>query len=193
MFRVVFHPSSGAHNTVSTVSGINETVTATCCFRPTTFTTGSSTVSLMPDTADTVSWALCDGWNATRNMLERPTTFTTGSSTVSLMPDTADTVSWAPCDGWNATRNMLERPTTFATGSSTVSLMPDIRVVTGLLTGHNTLRRHIYLLGLFNSPLCRWCGAGEGTSAHVLCECEALASRRYAYLGWLLLPGARGY
>jgi len=24
------HPSSGAHNTVSTVSGINETVTATC-------------------------------------------------------------------------------------------------------------------------------------------------------------------
>ena len=30
MFQVVFHPSSGAHNTVSTVSGIIETVTATC-------------------------------------------------------------------------------------------------------------------------------------------------------------------
>jgi hypothetical protein len=30
MFRVVFHPSSGAHTTVSTVYGINETVTATC-------------------------------------------------------------------------------------------------------------------------------------------------------------------
>jgi len=29
MFRVVFHPSSGAHNTVSIVSGITETVTAT--------------------------------------------------------------------------------------------------------------------------------------------------------------------
>jgi len=29
------------------------------------------------------------------------------------------------------------------------------RVVTGLLTGHNTLRRHLYLLGLSNSPLCR--------------------------------------
>ena len=29
MFRVVFHPSSGAHNAVSTVSGIIETVTAT--------------------------------------------------------------------------------------------------------------------------------------------------------------------
>jgi hypothetical protein len=64
------------------------------------------------------------------------------------------------------------------------------RAVTGLLTGHNTLRRHLYLLGLSNSPLCRWCEAGEQTSAHVLCECEALASRRHAYLGGLFLePG----
>jgi len=30
MFRVVFHPPSGAHSTVSTVSDINETCTATC-------------------------------------------------------------------------------------------------------------------------------------------------------------------
>ena len=67
------------------------------------------------------------------------------------------------------------------------------RVVTGLLTGHNTLRRHLYLLGLSNSPLCRWCEAVDETLAHVLCECEALASRRHAYLAGLLLSGARGY
>jgi len=30
MFRVAFHPSSGAHNTISTVSLINETCTAIC-------------------------------------------------------------------------------------------------------------------------------------------------------------------
>jgi len=64
------------------------------------------------------------------------------------------------------------------------------RAVTGLITGHNTLRRHLYLLGLSNSPLCRWCEAGEETSAHVLYECEALASRRRAYLGsFFLEPG----
>ena len=45
MFRVVFHPSSGAHITVSTVSAINETVAATCRERGWTFTT---------DTVDTV-------------------------------------------------------------------------------------------------------------------------------------------
>jgi len=33
MLRVVFHPTSEAHNTVSTVSGINETRTANCLER----------------------------------------------------------------------------------------------------------------------------------------------------------------
>jgi len=49
------------------------------------------------------------------------------------------------------------------------------RAVIGLLTGHNTLRRHLYRLGLQDSPLCRKCGVMEETSAHIVCECEALA------------------
>jgi len=57
----------------------------------------------------------------------------------------------------------------------------------GLLTGHDTLRRHLYLLGLQDSPLCRKCGVKEDTSAHVLCECEALASVRHAHLGSFFL------
>ena len=61
------------------------------------------------------------------------------------------------------------------------------RAVTGLLTGHNTLRRHLYLLGLLDTPLCRKCRVREETSAHILCECEALASVRRAYLGSFLL------
>ena len=46
----------------------------------------------------------------------------------------------------------------------------------GLLTGHNTLRRHLNLTGITNSPLCRRCGQEDETSAHILCGCEALAS-----------------
>jgi len=61
------------------------------------------------------------------------------------------------------------------------------RVVTGLLTGLNTLRRQLYLLGLHDSPLCRKCGVGEETLAHILCECEVLASLRHAYLGSFFL------
>jgi hypothetical protein len=48
------------------------------------------------------------------------------------------------------------------------------RAVTGL-TGHNTLKRHLHLMGLSDSPLCRRCRAEEA--------CEALASFRHVYLG----------
>jgi len=59
--------------------------------------------------------------------------------------------------------------------------------VTGLLTGHNTLRRHLHLIGVSGSPLCRRCEAEEETLAYILCECEALASHRHAYLGSFFL------
>jgi hypothetical protein len=62
-----------------------------------------------------------------------------------------------------------------------------IRVVTGLLTGHNTLRRHLHLMGVLDSPLCRKCGTKEETLAHILCECEALAVLRNRYLGSFFL------
>jgi len=61
------------------------------------------------------------------------------------------------------------------------------RAVTGLLTGHYTLRRHLHLPGLMDSPLCRRCRAEEETSTHILCECEALASLRHAYPGSFFL------
>jgi hypothetical protein len=57
------------------------------------------------------------------------------------------------------------------------------RVVIGLLTGHNTFRRHLHIMGLRVSALCRKCGAEEETSAVVLCECEVLATHRHTYLG----------
>jgi hypothetical protein len=61
------------------------------------------------------------------------------------------------------------------------------RFVNGLLTGHNTLRRHLHLMGLTNSPLCRRYWVEDETSSHIFCECEALASLRQAYLGSFFL------
>jgi len=63
------------------------------------------------------------------------------------------------------------------------------RVVIGLLTGHNTMRRHIFLIALIDSPLCRRCGAEEDTSAGVFwSDCEALASLRHTCLDLFLEP-----
>jgi len=56
--------------------------------------------------------------------------------------------------------------------------MTQSRVVIYLLTGNNTLRRHLYVMGLSNNRTCRKCGSEEETSVHILCECEA----------WALLP-----
>jgi hypothetical protein len=53
------------------------------------------------------------------------------------------------------------------------------RAVTGLLTGLNNLRRHLYIMGLIDSR----CRTEEETSAHTLCACEAFASLRHVYLG----------
>ena len=61
------------------------------------------------------------------------------------------------------------------------------KVVIGLLTGHNTLGRHLYIMGLGNNPICRRCGTEEETSVHILSECEALASLRHTYLGSFFL------
>jgi len=62
------------------------------------------------------------------------------------------------------------------------------RAVTGLLTGHDTLRRHLYLLGLLDCPLYTKCGMmREETSTYILCEWEALASLIHAYLGSFIL------
>ena len=62
------------------------------------------------------------------------------------------------------------------------------RAVIGLLTGHNTLRRHLHVMGLNGNPTCRKCGTEEETSVHILCECEVLASLRHTYLDSFLDP-----
>jgi hypothetical protein len=61
------------------------------------------------------------------------------------------------------------------------------RAVTGLLTEHNALCRHLHLLWLSDSPLCSRCRVKEENSAQILCECETLASLRHAYLGSFFL------
>ena len=75
-----------------------------------------------------------------------------------------------------------------ATGAQLLSFYrTQARVVIALLTGHNTLRRHLHIMGLSNNPICRKCGTEEETSVHILCEGEALASLRYTYLGSFFL------
>ena len=58
-----------------------------------------------------------------------------------------------------------------------------LRWVVDLLTGHNTLKRHLRIMRLTEDSLCKRCGQKKESSFHVLCRCDALALHRYFYLG----------
>jgi hypothetical protein len=92
-----------------------------------------------------------------------------------------------PCSTQRQARELISGPEP-ATGARILSFnRTQSRVVIGLLTGHNNLRRHLHIMGLGNDPICRKCGTEEETSVHILCECETLASLRHAYLGSFFL------
>ena len=92
-----------------------------------------------------------------------------------------------PCSSQTQARELISGPN-LARGAQLLSFIrTQTRAVIGLLTGHNTQRRHLHVMGLNDNPTCRKCGAEEETSAHILCECEALASLRHAHLGSFFL------
>jgi hypothetical protein len=64
--------------------------------------------------------------------------------------------------------------------------------ITGL-TGHNTLKRHLYLMGLSDCPLCRRCRVEAETSVYIFCKSEALASFSLTHLGSFCLDQVTCY
>jgi len=97
-------------------------------------------------------------------------------------------VLWrGPCDTQRQARELIFGPV-LATGARLLSFnRTQSMVVIDLLTGYNTLRRHVHVMGLSNNPTCRKCDTEEETSAHILGECEALASLRHRCLGSFFL------
>jgi hypothetical protein len=94
-----------------------------------------------------------------------------------------------PCNTQRQAQELISGPN-LATGARLLSFnRTQSRVVIGLLAGHNTLRRHLRIMGLSDNPICRKCGTGEETSVQMLCECEALALLRHTYLFLLFVPG----
>jgi hypothetical protein len=82
----------------------------------------------------------------------------------------------SPCSTQRQARELICGPN-LATGARLLSFnRTKTRVVVGLLSGRNTLRRHLHVMGLSNDPACRKCGTEEETSVHILLECEALAT-----------------
>jgi len=84
------------------------------------------------------------------------------------------TLRCGPCSTQRQARELISGPD-LAIGARLLSFnRTQSRVVIGLLTGHNTLRRHFSIMGLCNDPICRKCNTEEETSVHILCVCVRL-------------------
>jgi hypothetical protein len=66
-----------------------------------------------------------------------------------------------------------------------------VRIMTGLLTGHCHLQRHLFKLGVVNTPKCNRHKHASEMASHVFYECGPLATLRFRHLGHCFMkPGA---
>jgi len=80
---------------------------------------------------------------------------------------------------WMCTNNRLAR---FVMGLS----RKHFRIISGLLTGHVALNRHLTVMKIRTDPLCTKCGEEE-TAYHFLGRCSAMMMARYSIFGSYLM------
>jgi hypothetical protein len=84
-----------------------------------------------------------------------------------------------PCVTYTQAQKLISDPNLAARDRLLSSNRIQSRAVTGLLTGNNTLRTYLYIMGLSNYHTCSKRGTEEATAVRILCECEDLASLRH--------------
>jgi hypothetical protein len=61
-----------------------------------------------------------------------------------------------------------------------------LKMAVAVLMGHAPVRRHLYIMGLFDGdPTRRFCRMETETGQHIICCCKALACQRYNVFGKL--------
>ena len=60
----------------------------------------------------------------------------------------------------------------------------NLRILTGLLTGHVDLNRHLTLMQIRTDAVCPLCQEDEETVLHLLGECSALSAKRINIVGF---------
>ena len=59
----------------------------------------------------------------------------------------------------------------------------DIRIITQMITGHANLKRHRFIMGVEDNPICEKCEEAEETPEHLLTKCPFFARLRFEVLG----------
>lgn len=96
---------------------------------------------------------------------------------------------WSNLPGLRQSKIMLGK---FNRSRSNILVQLDrnkLRILTGFLTGHCKLKKHLKNMGLENDSTCRFCGEEEEEPIHILTNCGALIHKRHRRFGYYYLEG----
>jgi len=90
---------------------------------------------------------------------------------------------WLNTEGCRQAKELVTQVTTGLTQFALRQCRQDLSTLIYLLTGHNTLNRHLTIMRRVNDPLCPLCKEEEETSLHFLGKCCATANIRRLHFG----------
>ena len=94
------------------------------------------------------------------------------------------TQHWEKCPGGRQGKLFIKEPCKKRTEEILKLNRLQIKTITGLLSGHAPLKKHLNTMGLWNGNLdCRLCGENIETAQHIVCSCAALDRRRHTLFG----------
>ena len=94
---------------------------------------------------------------------------------------------WAACTSCRQSRMVMRCPLPSRANELLAMNRLRLRAAVGLLTGHTSLRAHLYKLGHTERQECRLCGYEKEDSVHIVCDCPVLACKRYRIWGSMFL------
>ena len=93
---------------------------------------------------------------------------------------------WQSTVGCRQAKMFLQGPNKRLTCFAMSLSRKHLRIITGLLTGHVALNRHVTVMKIRTDPLCSKCGEEEETAYHRLGRCSAMMAR-YSIFGSYLM------
>ena len=90
---------------------------------------------------------------------------------------------WRDLRDCRQARELVDRPRSGFTKELLNLPKKTVSMLVGLLTGHNTLNRHLTVIGIQQESKCTFCGEAAETSLHFLGRCPAWGSQRFKYMG----------
>lgn len=88
---------------------------------------------------------------------------------------------WKSITTCNHSKTMYDGPSEKNTKFLLNKSRQDLRLITGAITGHCTLNKHMQRMGLARSAVCRRCDEDDETPVHLITSCPALTSQRMKF------------